>query len=219
MKRNFARIHLDNSLKVLLNKLKNKKGKLLNIGCGTQNRYMELFKNFTVDGVDLLQNLNKDIPYTHHVCDASKLPFNDHNFDAIIALEAFEHIDDNVNAMKESFRVLKKNSHAIFSTPTNYTWIFEFGRHGPHYYSKKKLIDLIESNGYKIEEFHKIGGVVFFFTNLLKSWISIFGYKIFGNKFWNFIDCFFLPFYLTSMLTDRFFNFLPTNYLVLASKR
>ena len=115
--------------------------------------------------------------------------------------------------------MLKQNSYAIFSTPTNFTWIFEFGRHGPHYYSKKKLITLIESNGFRVDEFRQAGGFLFFLTNILKSWISIFGYKIFGGKFWYFIDSVLLPFYLLSLLTDKIFNFFPTNYLVLASKR
>ena len=114
MKKNFARIHLDSLLNLLLDKLPIKSGKLLIIGCGNQNRYIELFKNFTVDGVDLLQNLNKNIPYTHHVCDASKLPFKDNNFDIIIALETFEHIDDNVNAMKVPTN--KKKFYKLFTS-------------------------------------------------------------------------------------------------------
>src|SRR5262245_48436956 len=39
--------------------------------------------------------------------DAVQLPFADGSFDVVLALDAFEHFDDDVGAMREARRVLK----------------------------------------------------------------------------------------------------------------
>ncbi|MBT4484910.1 MAG: class I SAM-dependent methyltransferase [Candidatus Latescibacteria bacterium] len=49
--------------------------------------------------------------------DAHYLPFKSDTFDVIIALDVFEHLDDDLISMKEIWRVLKNNGKLIFNTP------------------------------------------------------------------------------------------------------
>ena len=49
--------------------------------------------------------------------DVHKLPFRSGTYDAVIALDVFEHLDDDVISMKEIKRVLKDGGKLIFNTP------------------------------------------------------------------------------------------------------
>lgn len=51
--------------------------------------------------------------------DFTQLSFNDESFDLIISLEVLEHIPNYSKALKESFRVLKKNGYFFFTVPFN----------------------------------------------------------------------------------------------------
>ena len=112
-------------------------GRCINVGCGTSGRYKELLSSFETDGVDILEPANRKMPWRYHQVDAAKLPFQDFVFDFAIAIESFEHIEANEEAMSELARVLKPGGLAVITVPTHWTWIFEFGRHGPNYYSSK----------------------------------------------------------------------------------
>lgn len=51
--------------------------------------------------------------------DLTNLSFNDEQFDFIISLEVLEHIPDYLKALKECFRVLKKNGKILLTFPFN----------------------------------------------------------------------------------------------------
>lgn len=69
-----------------------------------------------------LKNLKKIkslSPYNHTaiVCDAHRLPFRDSVFSHVVASEVLEHLNTPQEAVKEFFRVTKKNAHCVISTP------------------------------------------------------------------------------------------------------
>lgn len=53
---------------------------------------------------------------TDVVADSHHLPFKDNSFEAIIALNVFEHLSDPVQASKEIFRVLKPGGRLVIRT-------------------------------------------------------------------------------------------------------
>lgn len=49
--------------------------------------------------------------------DAQKLPFKSNTYDVILALDVFEHLEDDMASLKEIVRVLKEDGTLIFNTP------------------------------------------------------------------------------------------------------
>ena len=52
--------------------------------------------------------------------DVTNLPFENDYFDLIICNHVLEHIDDDIKAMKEIYRVLKNNGKAIMQVPISF---------------------------------------------------------------------------------------------------
>jgi SAM-dependent methyltransferase len=214
----WPRIFLDSALQDALLSLPLTKGKCLNIGCGTEGRYRELLAGFEVSGVDIANPKGKFMPWSYYQCDASKLPFDCAHFDLGIAIESFEHIDSNNLAMQELARALKSGAWLVITTPTQWTWLFEFGRHGPHYYSQTALNNLLKKNGFEVLSCKPLGGGLFWTANLVKSWVSPIGLRLFPSKWWLIIDTILIPLYWLSKFVDRLFPFPPTNWLFVAKK-
>ena len=49
--------------------------------------------------------------------DATNLPFQSESFDAVLCLDVLEHIEDDVSALKEMYRVTKQGGKFLFSVP------------------------------------------------------------------------------------------------------
>jgi SAM-dependent methyltransferase len=139
--------------------------KILDAGCGTGGNLVALNKLGYAVGIDLSKEaiyfskqrgIDKLIEGS-----VSRLPFKDNCFDVVLSIDVLYHqqVYDDIIALKEFHRVLKKNGVLILHLPA-----FEFLR-GPHdkavhtqrrYTSseiKKKLISIsfkIEKNTYRI---------------------------------------------------------------------
>ena len=82
------------------------KGKLLDIGCGTN----ELSRRYTNGiGVDVYNWGNVD----YVVENTAELPFEDKSFDTITIIAALNHIPNRDDVLKESNRLLKDDGHLI----------------------------------------------------------------------------------------------------------
>lgn len=213
-----ARFHLETGIADILKSNSLKQGKCLNLGCGTSGRYSELLQTFDVDGVDIAPTPQTTQPWRYHCCDAAKLPFESDSFDWIFSIETFEHIEKNKDAMAEAYRVLKPEGLMIVSTPTSATWLYEFGNHGPHYYSKNKLIALAETSGFTLLSIQGKGGFITYFTRLVKAWISPIGIRLIGNSWWRIINYILYPFYKISVNFDTFLSYPAVTWLMLLKK-
>lgn len=82
---------------------------ILNLGCGRNNKPFSFGIDIqALEGVDLVADLNKEIP----------LPSN--TFDQVMAFDFLEHIDQKncINLMEEIYRVLKPGGFLVFDVPS-----------------------------------------------------------------------------------------------------
>jgi ubiquinone/menaquinone biosynthesis C-methylase UbiE len=88
--------------------------------------------------------------------DARALPFADGSFDAIVASEIFEHIVDDVRAMRECARVLRPEGVLALSVPRTFpealNWLLSWEYHnspGGHVriYRRRQLLHRLSSAG------------------------------------------------------------------------
>ena len=77
------------------------------------NQFKKL-KNISYDTIDL------NSPIADIKADICDLPFLDNSYDFILCNHVLEHIVDDSKAMRELFRVLKKNGIGIFQVPIDY---------------------------------------------------------------------------------------------------
>lgn len=117
--------------KILLNRnleprLRIVKGDVLVIGAGKEPYHSLMPASASICCTDIEQGSGIDI-----VADAHELPFPDGSFDAVIAIEVFEHLRDPKLATSEIHRVLRPGGRAIVTVP------FMFRVHGdPHDYQR-----------------------------------------------------------------------------------
>ena len=77
------------------------------------NQFKKL-KNLSYDTVDL------NSPIADIKADICNLPFLDNSYDFILCNHVLEHVIDDDKAMRELYRVLKKNGLGIFQVPIDY---------------------------------------------------------------------------------------------------
>jgi SAM-dependent methyltransferase len=91
--------------------------------------------------------------------DASRLPFRDGAFDAAICTETFEHLPDDVGAMRELSRTLRAGGTLLGAVPSHFTELVFFRlsrgyRNAPgghvRIYAPKRLFDRLRGEGFSI---------------------------------------------------------------------
>jgi ubiquinone/menaquinone biosynthesis C-methylase UbiE len=101
-----------------------KKGKLLDVGCGTGETMLYVrkkFKDWDIFGVDVSReavNYAKKRGFAKtFLGNADALPFKANQFDAILLLDVIEHLDDSVSSVLEMKRVLKPGGKILVTCP------------------------------------------------------------------------------------------------------
>jgi len=129
-----------------------KKLKVLDLGCGEGYGSNILASSAkSVIGVDLSEEAIGHASENYKaenlkfiVGNVNKLPFEDGEFDAIVCFEVFEHVENPVELLKESHRLLKPKGKLLLSTPNGAVKVsstpnpFHFKE-----YTEKEFIDLI----------------------------------------------------------------------------
>jgi len=101
-----------------------KETSILDVGCGAGFLANPLAgEGYQVTGIDMSEDSlsvarrfdsTKSVNYMH--ADAYSLPFPDHSFDVVTAMDFLEHVEDPASVIKELSRVLKPGGIFIFHT-------------------------------------------------------------------------------------------------------
>ena len=100
--------------------------KILNVGCGTGGTLPSLEKFGSVSNVDVSDDaieFMKKRGYTVKKVDGVKLPFKKDTFSLVAAFDVLEHIDNDVEALKEWARVLEPGGKIVLTVPA-YKWLW-----------------------------------------------------------------------------------------------
>ncbi len=140
----FARRGLFQNIKAVSKYIK---GRVLDIGCG-QKPYQYLFKVSKYIGIEVDSPDNRLSKEADCFYDSKVLPFNNGEFDSVIATEVFEHIFEPVEFILEINRVMKDNGTLLLTVP--FIWDeheqpFDYGR-----YTSFGIKSILEKHGFEI---------------------------------------------------------------------
>lgn len=144
-------------IQAYINRAKENKQKLkiMNVGCGTGGT-IDMLEGFgTVDNVDISDEairFMKERGYKRLTkVDGIQLPFKDKTYDLVGAFDVLEHIDDQVEALKEWKRVLKDDGAIVITVPA-YQWLWtdhDISLHHKRRYTTKRLTEAAMAAGLK----------------------------------------------------------------------
>lgn len=165
-------IFLEKNLKTLI---KNRQ-EILDIGFGKLYFYQLLCQigaHGTYLGIDLsplklttkASNLNSLIQKVDFLKFKSKKKFS-----IVACLWVLEHIRQDNQALKKVASLVAHDGIFILAVPSVWSWPFEFGRHGFHYYSKRHILDFVEKFGFKVVKFYESSGFLGFIFMILYNW-------------------------------------------------
>ena len=156
--------------------------RILEIGCsgGTLTKLLQQagFKN--VYGIDnsktAIELCRRKRLKNVFVMDGEKTRFKNNEFDLVIASDILEHIKKDNSALKEWRRILKPNGTLLVFVPAfKFLWS-EHDYHNRHYrrYTKKKLIEVLESADFNIERASYWNFTLFFPAGMVRAFQNIF---------------------------------------------
>jgi SAM-dependent methyltransferase len=101
----------------------------LDLGCGTGLNLEHLERYATTTGTDYFEEALRFCRERGHTrlckADAVDLPFPDRSFDIATALDVIEHLDDDLAALKELYRIMRPGGLLIVSVPAyKFLWTY-----------------------------------------------------------------------------------------------
>ena len=158
----------------ILKKQLKKGAKLLDVGSG-KNFLLYLIqeqKNISYTGIDIHPNKPKiKLSFKPEITEADiNTILISRKFDLACCLWVLEHIKNDQESLNKINKLLRQKGLLILSVPSIFTWPYEFGRHGYHYYSEKKILTMVNQSGFRLVKLHKSGGLFGFVFMILYSW-------------------------------------------------
>jgi SAM-dependent methyltransferase len=91
--------------------------------------------------------------------DLTRCPFEESVFDAIVALNVLEHIEDDELALKKVYRMLKPGGVAVIEVPAAPHLFDYYDSHLMHFrrYALKPLVELAQDTGFHIQRASHLG--------------------------------------------------------------
>ncbi|TWU53025.1 putative S-adenosylmethionine-dependent methyltransferase [Candidatus Brocadiaceae bacterium B188] len=193
----FARKGLYENISILSNYIK---GDTLDVGCG-QKPYEKLFNSSRYIGLELDTIENRKNKRADYFYDGTTFPFQDSEFDSVIANEVFEHVFSPSDFLSEIYRVLKPGGILLITVP--FVWDEHEQPHDFARYTSFGLQHLLEKSGFEIIEHRKSVSDIRVVFQLLNGYI----YKktVTKNGYINMFIAFFLmsPFNIMGELLSK----------------
>jgi len=162
-------------------------GRVLDAGCGNGTLTAKLARfGFEAYGLELsqaqlvlAQQRATELSLEHRIGmiqgDVTQLPFPDVWFDAVVCGEVLEHVENDASAVMEFRRVLKSGGICVVTVPANPRlwgiddeWVGHVRR-----YQKRELLDLFESNGFRVKRIRYWGFLFLRIYRQIVSWLWI----------------------------------------------
>ena len=130
--------------------------RILEIGCGTGALLKELSQSSAAYGLDISPKalefcLEREL---NSVClgDITSLPFRDDQFDAVVCVDVFEHVDDDAAALREVRRICKPGGRLIATVPAfQFLWSRrDVQLHHKRRYTLAQVKQRVRREGFKI---------------------------------------------------------------------
>ncbi|MBL9201724.1 MAG: class I SAM-dependent methyltransferase [Opitutaceae bacterium] len=127
--------------------------KVLEVGCG-RGAFQDLVEDYT--GTDLSSTVAKYFRKKFVACDATRMPFKDHTFDAIWSIWVLEHTPDPEAVLNEMRRVIRPGGYLLLRPAWHCRW---WNCHGINvrpwcklpwrYWPAKLLLPLLEARWFR----------------------------------------------------------------------
>jgi SAM-dependent methyltransferase len=126
-------------------------GKTLDAGSGSYDRYQHLFSSESVVHMDINKSENVDI-----IGSVDNIPCENEEFDSVVSMQVFEHLEFPEKAAGEIYRVLKPNGYLIVTVPQQNELHEE--PHDYWRYTKHGVISLFSRKNFSVVEYSPCGG-------------------------------------------------------------
>lgn len=133
------------------------KAKVLDVGCGTGAILAEFTRQYEAYGTDTsplaIEYCHKrGIENAFH-CTLDTFPLSDLRFDLITLLDVIEHVDDDVEILKQACGRIRQNGHALVTVPAyEFLWSrHDDVNHHKRRYVKSQLIHVLRKSGFTVE--------------------------------------------------------------------
>jgi SAM-dependent methyltransferase len=202
--------------------------KIVDIGCGAGGIVDLLGQYGNVTGVDKdkrIVNYNKKQGRNVYCGSLDKLKFPKESFDLITLLEVLEHVDDDINGLKEINRILKPKGLFYLSVPVfPFLWSsHDYASHHKRRYTKKELLDKLSKSGFKVMNTTYFDSFLFPIIVAYRFWTNIFGKEKYKSNFINYppiINAFLKIVFGSESFFLKHFNFpIGVSLLVVARKK
>lgn len=112
--------------------------------------------------------------------DIIKCPFGDSSVDGVVMLNVLEHIEDDEEALKQLYRILKPGGLAVVEVPAGPHLYDFYDKHLMHYrrYKLKDLKALAEKTGFTVKHASHLGFFIYPLFAMVKRWNRRKGQKL-----------------------------------------
>jgi SAM-dependent methyltransferase len=159
---------------------------VMEIGCSSGFLIKDIVKSFpdvSVVGADVvkapLYKLASDMPGVPLIrFDLLKCPLPDQSVDVLIMLNVLEHIEDDVGALRNAWKLLKPGGALVIEVPAGPSLYDAYDAELQHFrrYSAKELNRKLSAAGFRVHRKSHLGFVLypaFVVVKLINKWMSV----------------------------------------------